>query len=95
VALPTVSIPATAEVALTFPVLVISIGWDREADQADQMSERSLSPHNKLALAISAIQIAIALACIAALTRRACLLTGAALAAVIGVSLLAAAWLVT
>jgi hypothetical protein len=65
---------------------------DRRSLEADQESEHALAPHNKLALAMTFIQIAIALASIAALTRRSWLLSGAALTALAGIAIGGAAW---
>jgi hypothetical protein len=65
---------------------------DRRSEEADQESEHALAPHNKLALAMTFIQIAIALASIAALTRRSWLLSGAALTALAGIAIGGAAW---
>jgi hypothetical protein len=65
---------------------------DQRSLEADHESEHALAPHNKLALAMTFIQIAIALASIAALTRRRWLLTGAALTALVGIGVGGAAW---
>ena len=67
---------------------------DAGSEEANREAERSLSPHKKLAMAMTFIQIAIALASIAALTRRTWLLAGAGVGAVPGAALAALAFLV-
>lgn len=65
---------------------------DRRSAEADREAEHSLAPHNKLSLAMTFIQIAIALASIAALTRRRWLLRGAMATAIVGIAIGGAAW---
>jgi hypothetical protein len=67
--------------------------YDRRSEEADAESRRALRPHTKLAIAMTFLQVGIALASISALTRRRWLLGGAGLFAVIGVALSIAAWL--
>ncbi|HEY0312236.1 MAG TPA: DUF4337 family protein [Allosphingosinicella sp.] len=67
---------------------------DAGSEDANKEAERALSPHNKLAMAMTFIQIAIALASIAALTRRTWLLAGAGVGAVLGAAFAALAFLV-
>ena len=64
---------------------------DRRSAMADGESE-ALRPHTKLALAVTAIQVAIALASITALTGRRWLLWVAAAAALVGAALAGLAW---
>ncbi|MFZ5795636.1 MAG: DUF4337 domain-containing protein [Sphingomonas sp.] len=66
---------------------------DRKSEEADAESRRALSPHTKLAIAMTFIQIAIALASISALTQRRWLLWGAGASAVLGVVLSVVAWI--
>lgn len=67
--------------------------YDRKSEEADAESRRALSPHTKLAIAMTFIQVAIALASISALTQRRWLLWGAGASALLGVVLSVAAWL--
>ncbi|MEG3125011.1 DUF4337 domain-containing protein [Sphingomonas sp. GB1N7] len=67
--------------------------YDRKSEEADAESRRALSPHTKLAIAMTFIQVAIALASISALTQRRWLLWGAGASALLGVVLSGAAWL--
>jgi len=66
--------------------------FDLKSDEADAESRRALAPHGMLAIAMTFIQIAIALASISALTKRRWLLTGGGLFAAVGLSLSIAAW---
>lgn len=65
---------------------------DRKSDEADAESQRALAPHNKLAVSMTFLQIAIALASITALTRRRWLLWAAGGFAFGGILLAALAW---
>ena len=65
---------------------------DRRSVQADEESRRALRPHIKLSIAMTFVQIAIALASITALTRRRWLFGLAGLAAVAGCLLAVIAW---
>jgi hypothetical protein len=65
---------------------------DRRSTIADEESRKALAPHTKLAISMTALQIAIALASITALTGRRWLFWGAGIAALAGVLLGAAAW---
>lgn len=67
--------------------------FDRKSDEADAESRREMRPHLKLAIAMTFLQIAIALASITALTRRRWLFAAAGLAAAGGVLLASLAWL--
>ena len=67
--------------------------YDHKSEEADRESQSALHPHNKLAISMTALQIAIALASITALTRRGWLLGAAALFAAVGITLVAMAWL--
>ncbi len=58
--------------------------YDKLSEEANKASEHALSPHNKLAQAMTFIQIAISLASITVLTRRRWMFAGAGIAAVIG-----------
>lgn len=66
--------------------------YDRRSVAADDESHHAMSPHTKLALAMTFIQIAIALASISALTQRRWLLWGAGLSAAAGIVLGLLAW---
>ena len=68
-------------------------GFDRKSEEADAESRRALAPHTLLAIAMTSIQIAIALASISALTKRRWLLTGGGIFAVVGLALSIGAWL--
>lgn len=63
---------------------------EAESEKANRESEELLHPHHKLALAMTLIQIAIALASITALTRKKWLFGGAAISACVGIALWAA-----
>ena len=65
---------------------------DRQSAAADLDSDEALRPHTKLALAVTAIQVAIALASITALTGRRWLLWVAGAAALVGALLAGMAW---
>ncbi len=65
---------------------------DRRSAAADGESDEALRPHTKLALAVTAIQVAIALASITALTGRRWLLWVAGAAALVGALLAVLAW---
>ncbi len=66
--------------------------YDRRSELADDEARRALRPHTKLAIAMSLLQIGIALASISALTRRPWLLRGAGVFALIGIGLSIGAW---
>ncbi len=66
---------------------------DRQSAAANAESDQALRPHTKLALAVTAIQVAIALASITALTGRRWLLWVAGAAALVGALLAGLAWL--
>ncbi|RZT47210.1 uncharacterized protein DUF4337 [Sphingomonas sp. BK036] len=65
---------------------------DARSAAADLDSDEALRPHTKLALAVTAIQVAIALASITALTGRRWLLWVAGTAALVGALLAGMAW---
>ena len=65
---------------------------DARSAAADLDSDKALRPHTKLALAVTAIQVAIALASITALTGRRWLLWVAGAAALVGTLLAGMAW---
>lgn len=65
---------------------------DTRSAAADDESRHALHPHNKLAVAMTFVQIAIALASITALTRRRWLFVMAGLSAAIGCILALVAW---
>ncbi|MDD1451858.1 DUF4337 domain-containing protein [Sphingomonas sp. H160509] len=65
---------------------------DRRSAAADSESDEALRPHTQLALAVTAIQVAIALASITALTGRRWLLWVAGAAALVGAVLAGLAW---
>jgi len=67
--------------------------YDRKSQDADAESRRALSPHTKLAIAMTFLQIAIALASITALTKRRWLLWAAGGSAAVGVVLSVLAWI--
>ena len=66
--------------------------FDKKSDEADLESIHALAPHNRLAISMTFIQIAIALGSITVLTRRRWLLWGAGLAGLTGVALALSAW---
>lgn len=66
--------------------------YDRRSEEADAESRRALRPHTKLAIAMTFLQVGIALASISALTRRRWLLWGAGLSGALGIGLALAAW---
>ena len=66
---------------------------DRRSAESDAEAVRALAPHTKLALAVTFVQIAIALASIAALTARPWLLRAAGLFGLVGIALSLLAWL--
>ena len=66
--------------------------FDERSAEADEESRRALRPHIKLSISMTFVQIAIALASIAALTRRRWLLGLAGLAAGTGCLLAIIAW---
>ncbi|KQU61595.1 hypothetical protein ASG67_16495 [Sphingomonas sp. Leaf339] len=66
--------------------------FDRRSEQADSESRDALRPHVKLSIAMTFVQVGIALASISALTRRRWLLWGAGGCAAIGVALSVIAW---
>jgi len=65
---------------------------EAETKRFNELSERALHPHHRLAQATTLVQIAISIAAITVLTRRRWLLWTAAAAAVAGGLLWAAAW---
>lgn len=65
---------------------------DRQSEAADDEAAHALRPHTKLALAVTLVQIAIALASIAALTVRPWLLRTAGLFGLVGAVLGVIAW---
>ena len=65
---------------------------DARSDDADAESRRALHPHVRLSVAMTFVQIAIALASITALTRRRWLFALAAVSAAIGTVLALVAW---
>ena len=66
--------------------------YDRRSKEADEESDKELAPHVKLAQSMSAIQIAIALASVTALTRQRWLLAPALVATAISIALVAWAY---
>jgi hypothetical protein len=66
---------------------------DRQSEAANAESDEALRPHTMLALAVTALQVAIALASITALTGRRWLLWVAGAAALAGAALAGLAWL--
>lgn len=67
--------------------------FDRRSEEADIESQHSLRPHIKLAISMTALQIAIALASITVLTKKRWLISAAAAFALLGVVLGVLAWL--
>lgn len=67
-------------------------GFDRRSEAADTESQHSLRPHIKLAISMTALQIAIALASITVLTKKRWLLSAAGAFALLGVALGVIAW---
>lgn len=65
---------------------------DRKSEDADAESRHALQPHTKLAVAMTFVQVAIALASITALTRRRWLFWGAGASAAVGIVLAVVAW---
>lgn len=65
---------------------------DVQSEEANAESVHALQPHTKLAMAMTAIQVAIALGSIAALTHRRWLLWGGVIFAAIGIVTVALAW---
>jgi hypothetical protein len=65
---------------------------DRKSVAADDEADHALHPHVKLSIAMTFLQVAIALASITALTRRRWLLWGAGASAAIGIALAVIAW---
>lgn len=65
---------------------------DAQSEEANAESVHALQPHTKLAMAMTAIQVAIALGSIAALTHRRWLLWGGVIFAAIGIVTVALAW---
>ena len=66
--------------------------FDMKSDEANVESTHALAPHNKLAISMTFLQIAIALGSITVLTRRRWLLWGAGSAGLAGVVLAVWAW---
>lgn len=66
---------------------------EAQSAKANEMSERRMHPHHRLAQAMTLIQIAISLASITVLTRKKWLFAGAGIAATVGTALWAMAWL--
>jgi len=67
--------------------------FDRRSDEADVESQHSLRPHIKLAISMTALQIAIALASITVLTKKRWLLSAAGAFALLGIVLGGLAWI--
>jgi hypothetical protein len=65
---------------------------DKESERSNELSQHALHPHEKLAMSMTLLQIAIALASITVLTRKRWLLVGAAVAAIAGAALGIVAW---
>jgi hypothetical protein len=65
---------------------------DKESEQFNERSEHALHPHERLAISMTLLQIAIALASITVLTQKRWLLAGAGIAALGGAGLGIAAW---
>jgi hypothetical protein len=65
---------------------------DEESAKANERSEHALHPHEKLAVSMTMLQIAIALASITVLTQKRWLLLGAGIAAFLGAGLGIYAW---
>jgi hypothetical protein len=65
---------------------------DKESDDASVRSEKALHPHERLAVSITLLQIAIALASITVLAQKRWLLAGGAVAALAGAGFGIAAW---
>jgi hypothetical protein len=65
---------------------------DRQSEWADREAQHALAPHNKLAIAMTFVQVAIALGSITALTRRRWLMWVAGLCGVIGAATAMLAW---
>ncbi len=66
---------------------------EAKSKKFNEMSERALHPHHFLALSMTLLQIAIALASITVLTQKRWLLVGAALSALVGAVLGVMAWM--
>ena len=66
---------------------------ERESEAANEKSQHALHPHEKLAVSMTLLQIAIALASITVLTQKRWLLYGAAASAFVGAILGVVAWL--
>jgi hypothetical protein len=65
---------------------------ERESEAANEKSQHALHPHEKLAISMTLLQIAIALASITVLTQKRWLLAGAGIAALGGAALGIIAW---
>jgi hypothetical protein len=65
---------------------------DKESEQSNERSKHALHPHEKLAISMTLLQIAIALASITVLTQKRWLLLGAGIAALGGAVLGIVAW---
>jgi hypothetical protein len=68
--------------------------FDNESNEANHRSEEALHPHEKLAISMTFLQIAIALASVSALTNKRWLLYGAGFAALLGSGLSIFAFLI-
>jgi hypothetical protein len=66
---------------------------EAEAKKFNELSERSLHPHHRLAQATTLVQIAISIAAITVLTRKLWLFWASGLAAALGIALWVLAWL--
>jgi predicted DNA-binding protein len=66
---------------------------EKQSNDADKKSEHALHPHEKLAMAMTFIQIAISLASITVLTRRRWMFAVAGVAAIVGVAYWALAYI--
>lgn len=71
----------------------IAVGLEREAIELDQRSDEQLHRHHRWAQATTVLQIAIAIAAIALLTRRQWMVWGVAALGAAGAAIGAAAWL--
>lgn len=65
---------------------------DKESDDYNELSKHALHPHERLAISMTLLQIAIALASITVLTQKRWLLAGAGIAALGGAGLGIVAW---
>jgi hypothetical protein len=73
-------------------IMVQAKALEAEATKFNERSEQALHPHEKLAISMTLLQIAIALASITVLTRKQWLLYGAGLSALLGMGVGVFAW---